>query len=161
MTDRENPTDVIAQHIRKYGWHCLHVHPTEGDDEALKFSYSIGFTESFSQPEILIFGLSRDKAHALLSECASLLSSGTAFEPDVEDDRVLDNGYKVVFRPVLASRFGEYLGTARRYFGARSFSAIVMYLPDREGKFPWQSDYAGMDVDEALSITGPPEAGRA
>ena len=161
MTVRQSPNELIAEHIREYRWHCLHVFPTASDSEHSNFSYSIGFTESFGQPEILIFGLSRDKAHALLAECASLLSDGAAFEPDVEDDRVLANGYKVVFRPVLASRFREYLGTARRYYGARNFSALVMYLPDRDGRFPWQSGYDGKNVDEAVSITGPPEAGTA
>ena len=133
--------------------------PTEADGDALGFSYSIGFAESYGQPEILIFGLPRDKAHALLTECASLLSAGATFVADTPDDRVLANDYKVVFRPVLASGFGEYLGTARRYYGTRGFSALVMYLPDRAGLFPWQAGYDGIQVDEAMRITGSPEFG--
>lgn len=158
---RQNPNDKITEHIQKFGWHCLHVSPTDADGDVLRFSYSIGFTESYGQPEILIFGLAREKTHPLLSECATLLSAGATFVTDSPDDRVLANDYKVVFRPVPASAFGEYLGTATRYYGTRRFSALVMYLPDRAGLFPWQEGYDGMQVDEAMRITGSPEFGNA
>ena len=98
----------ISDNIREYGWHCLHVFPTkEGQD---KFSYSIGFGESYGSPEVLIFGLEREKAHALLNECAHLLKGGHIIVPGVEDGSVLAGDYKVVFKSVRPDRFGEYLG---------------------------------------------------
>lgn len=140
----------IADNIRNYGWHCLHVFPTEEDQD--KFSYSIGFAESYGAPEILIFGLERDKAHALLNECANLLKAGHVIQTDVEDSNVLAGGYNVVFKPVRSDCFGEYLGTAGRYYQDRPFKAVVMFIPDRDHRFPWQAGYDDIPADESLAI---------
>jgi len=140
----------IADNIRKYGWHCLRVFPTEvGQD---KFSYSIGFAESYGAPEVLIFGLERSKAHALLNECANLLKAGHVIQPGVEDSNVLAGGYNVVFKPVRSDCFGEYLGTAGRYYQDKPFKAVVMFIPDRDHRFPWQAGYDYLPADEPLAI---------
>ena len=140
----------IADNIRLYGWHCLHVSPTKEDQD--KFSYSIGFGESYGAPEVLVFGLEREKAHALLDECAHLLKGGHVIHPGVEDDDVLAGGYKVVFRPVRPDCFGEYLGTAVRYYQGKPFGTGVMFLPDRQHRFPWQAGYDDIPAGEALAI---------
>jgi len=140
----------ISDNIRDYGWHCLHVFPTkEGQD---KFSYSIGFGESYGAPEVLIFGLERERAHALLNECAQLLKGGHTVVPGVQDGNVLASNYKVVFRPVRSDSFGEYLGTALRYYQGKPFSAVVMFLPDRQHRFPWEPGYDDIPADESLAI---------
>ena len=140
----------ISEHIREFGWHCLHIFPTEAVHA--NFSYSIGFNESYEAPEVLIFGLSREKAHALLNECAQLLKSGASIESEIEDDRILAGGYKVMFKQVKADAFHEYLGTALRFYGEKPFTAVVMFLPDKQHKFPWQSGYDDINATESLSI---------
>ena len=140
----------ISDNIQKYGWHCLHVFPTEEDQD--KFSYSIGFGESYNAPEILILGQEREKAHALLNVCAQLLKDGHLIVPDVDDSGVLNGGYNVVFRPVRPECVGGYLGTAVRYYQDRPFTAMVMFLPDRLHRFPWQTGYDYIPADEALGI---------
>ena len=141
---------TIAGHIRDYGWHCLHVWPDEEGQDA--FTYSIGFAESFGAPEVLVFGLPRDTAHAVLGVCADLLRAGHAIQPGVEVGEVLDGGYRVVFWPLRDEWRGEYLGTAERHYGDVPFGAVVMFLPDREHRFPWQDGYAGPPADEALAV---------
>ena len=140
----------ISDNIREYGWHCLHVFPTKETHD--KFSYSIGFEESYGAPEVLIFGLDREKAHALLNACAEMLQDGHTIQNSVENPNVLNGGYKVVFRPVRSTFFSEYLGTAQRYYQDRPFGAVVMFLPDREHRFPWQTGYDDIPADESLSI---------
>ena len=140
----------ISNNIRDYGWHCLHVFPTEQGQD--KFTYSIGFAETYGAPEVMIFGVERDKAHALLNACAEMLQDGHTILHGVEDPNVLKGGYKVVFRPVRPACFGEYLGTALRYYQDRPFGAVVMFLPDREHRFPWQSGYDYIPADESLAI---------
>lgn len=140
----------ISDNIREYGWHCLHVFPTQ--EAHGKFSYSIGFAESFRAPEILVFGLEQEKAHALLNECAHLLRGGHTICPNVEDPDVLAGGYKVVFKPVRPDCFGEYLGTALRYYQDKPFSALVMFLPDRHHRFPWQPGYDDIAANEFMTI---------
>ena len=142
--------NIVQEHIREFGWHCLHVAPNESDQTA--FSYSIGFSESYGQPEVLIFGLDREKAHALLAECAHLLREGGSIEENKADDRILSGGYEVVFLPLRPEHYSEYVGTALRYYAGKSFSAVVMFLPDSEHRFPWQPDYNYIDATESLSI---------
>ncbi len=140
----------IADNIRKYGWHCLHVAACDGDEEP--FSYSIGFAEAHGAPEVVIFGLPGEKAHALLNACAGALKRGHVIRPDVEDPQLLSGGYSVVFRRIRAEWFDEYLGTVQRYYGAKPFDAVVMFLPDREHRFPWQAGYDYIPMAEALAI---------
>jgi hypothetical protein len=140
----------IAENIREYGWHCLHIFPKEEHQD--NFSYTIGFAESYGAPEVLLFGLAREKAHALLNECAVLLKGGHTIVPEVEDPEVLAAGYKVVFKRVRAEYFGEYLGTALRYYQERPFGAVVMFLPDRHHRFPWHPDYDDIPAGESLAI---------
>jgi hypothetical protein len=100
----------------------------------------------------MVFGMPRDRAHELLNECAAILRAGETIAVEVEDGRVLASNYKVVFKTVRPSAIPEYLGTARRYYGDRPFDAVVMFLPDRNHRFPWNPDYDYADAHEALSI---------
>ena len=140
----------IADNIREHGWHCLHVFPNVEGQE--KFSYSVGFTESYGAPEVLIFGLEREKAHALLNECANLFKNGHKIAPEAEDSNVLAGDYSVVFKSIRPEFFGEYLGTAIRYYQERPFTAAVMFIPDRAHHFAWQQGYSDIPADEALAI---------
>jgi Domain of unknown function (DUF4262) len=140
----------IAENIGRYGWHGLHVFPT--DELHTRFTYSIGFAETYGQPEVMIFSLPRERAHSLLHECATVLKAGGRIEVGVEDDRILADNYKVVFRSVQAHAYPEYLGTARRYYGDRPFGAVVMFLPDKNHLFPWNDGYDDSDLGEALAI---------
>jgi hypothetical protein len=147
---RRRQNRKIADNIRTYGWHCLHVFPVRDDQD--KFSYSIGFAESFGAPEVLIFGRERESAHALLNECANLLKDGHIIRPDVEYADVLSGDYKVIFRSVRPECFGEYLGTALRYYRPKEFGAVVMFIPDREHRFPWQAGYDYIPANDSLAI---------
>ncbi len=140
----------IADHIRRFGWHCLHVHPNKATQNL--FSYSIGFVATYEAPEIIIFGLETKKAHALLTECASVLAAGSTFPIDVRDTRVLTEPFEVVLKPVRESCLDYYCGTARRFYATREMRASVMILPDKGNRFPWDEAYAGMDQAEALSL---------
>lgn len=148
---------TTSSHIKQYGWSCLHVSPGKDEPEFTPFSYSIGFTESYQAPEVIVFALSREKAHGLLNQCAELLAEGGRLRADVEDDRILAHGYKVLFRPLPLTAYSQYLGTALRYYGQRNFDALVMFLPDREHRLPWDQGYCGADAAEAVAVTGPPE----
>lgn len=144
------PQQTITQHIQQFGWHCLHVHPVK--TEQLGFSYSIGFIETFKSPEIMLFGATPDKAHALLSECAYLLKSGHQFLPDVEDSEVLAGGYKVIFKNINQKYICEYLGTATRHYQKNDIQAMIMFLPDASHLFPWHKGYDYIDQSEGLRL---------
>ena len=142
---------MVATDIKRYGWHCLHVSPALGEKGCV-FTYSIGFAKPYGAPEIAVFGMQQEKAHSLLSECATLLRNGYVIRFDVEDPNVLAGDYNVIFRPVRPAYRGEYFGTAMRYYADKAFTAAVMFLPDRQHRFPWEAGYDYVPVDEALAI---------
>lgn len=136
---KENdPNSKIRANIDQYGWHCLNVWPRVGDDEHTAFSYTIGLTESYGHPEIMVFGLG-EKAHGILTDCANLIKKGTRFVEGQPNDDVLSGGYKVIFKPVRKDCFSDYLGTALRYYGSRTFDAFVLFWPNKQHHFPWES----------------------
>jgi hypothetical protein len=140
----------IAANIKKYGWHCLHVFSNQAD--RTQFTYTIGLTETYGVPEIMVFGLPHDRGHGVLSACAALIKEGHRFETDMPDENVLMGGYKVIFKSAKPQCFDEYFGTAMRYYGPKKFEAMVMFIPDKHHHFPWKINYAGAPATEALSI---------
>ena len=141
---------LIAQHVQAHGWHCLHV-SAENDDED-PFSCSIGFWATFQAPEVLVFGLPEEQAHAILGACHLRLKDGGSIVPDVADDDILAGGYPVMFKALCEDQFPEYLGTAMRFYDDKPFPALVMFLPDREHRYAWDAGYAGPSAREALAI---------
>jgi hypothetical protein len=116
------------------------------------FSYSIGFFRSFRSPEILVFNMATEKAHAFLSVCAEVLEDGGELKVKVLDERIMAGGYKVVFRPLRPEHYGEYVGTALRFYDGEPFPAWVMFLPDAAGLYPWEDGYDYVDAKEAMSV---------
>ena len=49
--------EKINSDIKKFGWHVIHV---LGNFEGQEYSYTIGLTETFGHPEIVISGLKSD-----------------------------------------------------------------------------------------------------
>ncbi len=126
----------VRADVETFGWHCVNVHPTPGDERP-GFSYTIGLTETYDHPEIMIFGLG-EKAHALLTECTELIKKGTTFVPDKPNAEVLAGSYEVIFKRVRKECFEEYLGTALRFYKERPFEALIMFWPNKDRRFPWE-----------------------
>lgn len=146
----------IKQDIAEYGWHGVHAFPDNEIQD--RFTYTIGLSESYQGPEVAIFGIDRKRAHQLLAVCANLLRSGATLDVDVPDGRLIRGGYKVVFRIISKEAYPEYLGTAVAYFGNTDFRAVVMFLPDSLGRFPWEPGYNYVRVNEGLAIVETPGA---
>jgi hypothetical protein len=127
----------VRSDIQQYGWHCLHVYPRVGE-EGVGFTYTIGLSESFQLPEIAIFGLDRDKSHAILSSCVDDIRGGIRYPLDVPLTDVVAKDVPVIFRAVRPELLDKCFGTAIRYYGKEPFQAVVMFWPTKEGRFPWE-----------------------
>jgi hypothetical protein len=140
----------VAADVETYGWHCLHVLPRDGEEGA-PFTYTIGLTRTFDHPEIAIFGLSREKAHAILNDCATDIRAGTRYTTDAPLADVIGGGVRVQFKRVKADHMRDYFGTAVRYYGQREFEVWIMFWPNREGAFPWNG-FDSPSQAEALAV---------
>jgi hypothetical protein len=128
----------VASDIEEYGWHCLHVAPRVGEEGAL-FSYTIGLVHSYRHPELMIFGLGSERSHRVLCRCVEMIESGTQFPINERVPDVLARDFDVMFKPIRKDCVDEYLGTAIRHYGHEDFPAYVLFWPDKENRFVWES----------------------
>mgnify|MGYP001816888950 CR=1 FL=1 len=138
------------ENVDRFGWHCVHVLPRK-DEDYVPFAYTIGLVESFNHPEIMIFGLGKDTAHGILSDCVDLIRGGTVLSTDSLVANILAGNFDVQFRPVRRQFFSDYLGHACRFYGEDTFKALVLFWPDKTGRFPWESGNP-LSQREALDI---------
>jgi len=126
---------VLAD-VAEHGWHCLNVLEEDGNPP---WSFSIGFFETWKFPELIIVGLKREVAHGVLSIVARQLAKGLA--PDlgaVNGDLV--EGYACCFLEVPTSRYRDYVGTAKWYYGGDAFPIYQIVWPSKQGHFPWHAE---------------------
>ena len=143
-------TDAIARH----GWWVQSVLP---DAESPSFSYTVGLTETFRHPEILMMGHHPSLMHGLLNDIGALVRGGARFSDWGCSDKVI-SGFPVIFRSVPAKEGRRWsLAADRRY---TEFELLQVFLPDPNGRFPWDPacDRKNADLQGAL-LHAMPERG--
>ncbi|PRO71507.1 DUF4262 domain-containing protein [Alteromonas alba] len=141
--------EEIKKNIKEYGWHFLFVFDPNGEHE--DFSYSIGLEESFDHPEIVIFGLKKESAHAIISDIVEDIKSGIKMESDKKLGNVIGGNFEVIFKPIKIRAYKEYLGTAVDYYD-KPFRAQIMFWPDKSNILPTEDGCEVTIQNEALTI---------
>ena len=141
--------EKIIKDIENFGWHSLFVFDPEG--EKANFHYTVGLEESYSHPEILIFGLSQDSGHGILTDLVEEIKSGKPFEPNLKLSEVIGGSFDVMFKPVRNPLDIEYLAGAQNYY-KKNFRAYVMFWPDKENVLPTEKTCTVTTQNEALEI---------
>lgn len=145
-----NEQNVVAN-VRQHGWFCTHV---LGDAEGPGFSYSTGFWVTLGKPEVIVFGLKRETAQALLWSVYRMLQAGRPIRPGVRDDELF-NDLPAWLEVVDPARYRDYLGWSCWFYGGPAFPCLQFLWPDAAGRFPWQGmDPAYADLQPDLSIAG-------
>lgn len=132
----------LIQIVRKHGWQVTSVFDAEGSEP--DFSYSIGIFATLNSPEMIIFGLPKDAACAIINlygrnirDCGVSYRAG-AFVAD------LIEGFDAFLIDVTASpRKEEFAKSAGWYYGRGDFPMIQLVWPSKSGNWPWQ---AGQDA---------------
>lgn len=137
---RTEPSDSgdqkLLDNIAKYGWHCVHV-MAEGD--LPPFSYTVGLFHTLKHPELIIFGVPSESAHAILNIAVSAAQAGKALDFNKPTEDLLE-GYPCVFVEVSRSQYREHFGYAIWYYEGEDFPAQQIVWPSRNGLFPWHSE---------------------
>jgi len=141
--------ESIKDNIQKYGWQFQYVFDADGEKEG--FSYSIGFEESFSHPEVMIFGLERETMHAILSDIATDIKNGRVFSENIKTKDVLSRDYEVEFRTIKEVYLPEYAGLAMRFY-QKPFRMMVMFWPDKANVLPTEPNCTLTLQNEAVAI---------
>ena len=149
----------ILDNVANTGCHINVV--IDPDQQDPPFAYSVGFTETSGQPEVIVFGLSADMMTFMINETLDQCEAGLALSDGVEIEGLL-RGHKVVSREV-ATRFiiRDYLNSAIWYEQHRTGRALdraiqLVWPGARDHLFPWDKgcDQQVRDLQPALYLAG-------
>ena len=136
--------------IAEYGCHILAVCDEDGDEP--DFAYSVGFPVSVGQPEVLVYGLSREIMHSMINEirreCAEslLLSDGLRIHDLLE-------GHVCIARWCTdREAINEHLGWALWYHRTQRGVEVegfyqIVWPGAASGLFPWDEGVSQDVID--------------
>ena len=130
--------DSVKENVEK---HACHVMKVPADSEGVGFAYSIGLTRTYSQPELICFGLADGVMHWMINELRDRMARGEIFR-DAQRVSGLIEGYDCVLRKVQPVRQREFFGYALWFYNGLAFDALQIVWPDKASRFPWDLGYA-------------------
>ena len=138
--ERLTPLDQsVLEGIAKHGWYCIGV---GAGDDGPNFSYSVGWTDTLSSPEAIIFGLKSGLQHSMLWELFRQIQKGNALVEGGRYDHLIQD-FQCEARRVHPSHAAERLRFANWYHRRRNpvaplVVAYQIFWPGKEdGLFPW------------------------
>lgn len=136
-TKASDPADQrLLDDVARYGWHCMHI-MGEGDHQP--FSYTVGLFQTYAHPELIIYGLRREVAHAVFSTIADAAAQGRPIDLNLPTEDLLE-GYSCVFVEVPESNYRDHVGFALWYYEGNAFPVVQVVWPSRNQLFPWHPD---------------------
>lgn len=143
----------LLQNIENHGCQVTYVFDPTGEHKA--FSYSAGLPISIGQPDVIVFGLSKELMHFMINEVAAQYRKGLElFEGQIIEGLI--EGYPCVARRVLSENIEDYFSSAMwvhgRALGRPMDVAFQLVWPGVEQRlFPWEEG-----CDEAVIAAQPP-----
>lgn len=137
--DPESEDDeAFISKVREHGCMIIDI---PWDARGPGYSFSVGLSANYGHPELIIFGLAPDDAHAIINDVRDRVAVGRRFVDGDLSDEFLEDGYKVCFWQVPLMAYRDYLGTALWFYGKseRPFPCLQIIWPDRNRKFPWEA----------------------
>lgn len=107
------------------------------------FAYSVGLSDRFKRPELLLFGFDEDDSLNMINVLVRrYVRSGFAVPLDDPVLRVLTRG-PVIVKSVSIERARSYARIAVDYCEHLRIACAVQQIvvPDGSGKFPWEQGY--------------------
>lgn len=135
---REKFFQQIDSLIRSEGFAFICI---SADETVPPYAYTVGITETYGCPELLIFGVGEQIANVVFHAVVDKIKNGSRF---VDGDLLVDVlnlpcAIKAISdeaaRPFALNVFARYEGASQR----PSFQQIV--YPDRASVFPWEQGY--------------------
>ncbi len=128
--------------VRQHGWFDTAVF---SDAEGPGFSFTTGLWINTGQPELIIFGLSREIAHDVFWSLFHDLKAGLPLPVGTLTDRAFAHSAAYIL-PVAKRFYPKYLGWSQWFYRGKDFPCLQIVWPDRSGLFPWEPGF-----DQALS----------
>ena len=130
----------LLREIDNSGWTLMYI---SGDPESPDFAFTIGLFANYNHPEIVVVGLDSEGAGWLLNRIAEQVRAGRRFDNTREFDGVLQNQYGCRFRTLPKKLQKDHLGTAIWFYQGSEFPAMQVFVPDVNGRYPWEHGFQG------------------
>jgi Domain of unknown function (DUF4262) len=145
----------IVRFVESHGCFVVNVVPDENGDQ-VPFSYSIGFTKSLAQPEVVLVGLAPDSAHPLINDLYELCRRGLKLSDGVRIDELVRDrpcfARSVDDSWLIQSYFASALWFHRTQMGSSLRSVVQVVWPDPDGFFPWEKECADWARSDQLAM---------
>lgn len=136
---RDEQDQKFLDIIELHGWHVTLVH---ADEENPRFAYSSGIHALTGKPELIVFGLPNEVAHAVINGYGKRLRAGEIFAPG-DFVRGFLEGHPITFISVEdEDLIKEHATWTDWFYEGLPFPLLQLVYPDsKSGAFPWQPDY--------------------
>ncbi len=131
----------IVANVREHGCHINYVFDPEGVEP--DFAYSVGFPETVGQPEVIVFGLSREVMHFMINEILRQCRDGLQLEDGLAISGLLE-GHECIAcaippRDIVREHFNSALWFRQFTTGEQAIDACQIVWPSAvDGLFPWE-----------------------
>lgn len=139
--------------IRRHGWQihyigggsCSRPGCDGGDDDGPSFAYTVGLF-GLAHPELLIFGVPPEIAGGVLNNLGERVRDGEALLPG----RLItfeEWSHRII--PEVVPNPGDIVFRANEFYARpdeHSVPVLQLSYDDREGRFPWEDDYAAPEM---------------
>jgi hypothetical protein len=132
--------DLVAEH--GHGINMVSDDPGEPTEQP-PFAYSIGAWESYGAPEVIVFGLRQEIASSVINHIMASHLAGRRFRCGILEQQVIQGNVPVYFLEVDPDLARAYATFADRYYEQEPFPLWQIVWPDKDGRFPWEPEYAG------------------
>jgi len=136
MTNNDEISERVRADIASHGWHLVLVPPA---DRAPGWAHTIGLSERFGHPELLVFGSDLPFLRTLGNRLGAQVANGGTLAAGAELPGILSE-FTLAIRPIDPKWVDPFLGNAAWHYRERDFSALQCFWPDRAGRFPWDPE---------------------
>lgn len=155
---REKIVAVQDEMIAKFGWGVIGV-SEDAKRAAPPFAYTVGLTQSFGHPELLIFGVQPEIAQAILNTAGERIRAGRRYIEGDKDAELFAHGYIARFHEVRDYElvWAEFVTAAVAHaevHGRPRPSVMQIICPDRAGKFFDDPEYDDATMRRVQPILG-------
>jgi hypothetical protein len=130
---------LVSNTIREHGWAVITVDQTEDCGGGPKLAYTVGLTETYNHPEIVMVGFASDLSMAVLNSAGKRVKNGIRFVDSSTDDHVIQL-FPVAFRSIPMPPGKRWAPVASDRYRPRSFELLQMFMPDGCARFPWNAN---------------------
>lgn len=140
---RSRADERLLEDVANYGWHVAIVPPEE---DSPGWAYSVGFLSTFGHPEVVVFGLPPEDAHALVNDVGDRIRNGITAEESAAIGDLL-TGRICAVRGVAGRWKAALLEAATWFHGREDMPVLQILWADADGRLPGDAGFTELPAE--------------